>query len=781
MRVLLALLLSLTLAHGQGIINPGNNSVNAATQTALNLKADLSGANIETAVQRLALRDALSTLGEENGYNWQPWSINKVQSWIDASSAPLVVARMGDSISAELKPGPTMAVRGYFGNGLETVAGTITLNDGINRAYDYASWCTGVMANMAVGSSGIIKFGATSSFPLRGNTLVVIYRTRSGGGTFNIQVERNNSGTWTKYDGSVGSDTIDTNGAAGISVVTRTLSQSGNPYYRCRIQDVATAEVRIIGAGIYYSSGPGVVYVDNLFGRGALDPANFAPGGAGNVTLADFKTAVAAVAGGPDLLLNCWYDPKERWEQGSEMDTILSAFQDAGSFTVGSGATSSFSSLVTVASTASVQVGQFISGTGIPANTRIVAINSGTSLSMSQLATATGSGQTFTFRRNPDVVMVSPTPYYLPSLAGKPVWATATSYTVGTRVYMADYTTTPEVDHIFECTSSHTSGALNQPVRGANWQTVWQLVPYDSDALAASDAAVREVQSAQRAWCLRNRQTYWDGASLFRDYQTAAESGMMVDYIHPSTMGYRLRNQMLWSQLALGRMHLGAAMRGTELLPGLTGVIELQGSGTPSGISAEIDRDVVIRGSAAGGSAGLSFSDQLSQTNRITNSQNVRLQNLNSELSFTPGSANPALITGFNTQLGIHPGYDGAMLGGREGKRWRGVFGSLKTGYRETTANTTFATVDYTINVTANSPTITLPLATARSTATGGGFNNGGDGLEGTIFVLKNSGAGTVTMATTSSQLINGGAPGTVAAGASLKVQSTGSGWITIP
>jgi hypothetical protein len=38
-----------------------------------------------------------------------------------------------------------------------------------------------------------------------------------------------------------------------------------------------------------------------------------------------------------------------------------------------------------------------------------------------------------------------------------------------------------------------------------------------------------------------------------------------------------------------------------------------------------------------------------------------------------------------------------------------------------------------------------------------------------------------VQMATTNSELIDGSSPGTLATGASIKVQSTGTGWETIP
>ena len=92
--------------------------------------------------------------------------------------------------------------------------------------------------------------------------------------------------------------------------------------------------------------------------------------------------------------------------------------------------------------------------------------------------------------------------------------------------------------------------------------------------------------------------------------------------------------------------------------------------------------------------------------------------------------------------------------------------GGLLLGYVAKTANYTIGLADCTINVTANSPTITLPTAV---------------NALGQIYVIANTGVGAVTMATTSSQTIDGSAPGPVAASARLKVQSTGANWITIP
>lgn len=92
--------------------------------------------------------------------------------------------------------------------------------------------------------------------------------------------------------------------------------------------------------------------------------------------------------------------------------------------------------------------------------------------------------------------------------------------------------------------------------------------------------------------------------------------------------------------------------------------------------------------------------------------------------------------------------------------------------YVAKTADYTLTTDDVVVDVTANSPTITLPTAVVAST--------GGTLSAGTFYVIKNSGAGTVTLATTSGQTIDGAAPGTIAAGNSLTLVSTGANWISV-
>jgi hypothetical protein len=73
---------------------------------------------------------------------------------------------------------------------------------------------------------------------------------------------------------------------------------------------------------------------------------------------------------------------------------------------------------------------------------------------------------------------------------------------------------------------------------------------------------------------------------------------------------------------------------------------------------------------------------------------------------------------------------------------------------------------DYTVECTANTFTVTLPTAV---------------GVAGKLFNIKNSGTGVVTVATTSSQTIDGGLTAVLSTQyESITIQSTGSNWIII-
>lgn len=94
---------------------------------------------------------------------------------------------------------------------------------------------------------------------------------------------------------------------------------------------------------------------------------------------------------------------------------------------------------------------------------------------------------------------------------------------------------------------------------------------------------------------------------------------------------------------------------------------------------------------------------------------------------------------------------------------------SFATAYVAKSADYTATISDYTIEVTANSPTITLPTAV---------------GITGRIYFITNSGAGSVTLATTSSQVFRNVVTTpttlTVATLGGVTVQSNGADWLKI-
>lgn len=90
------------------------------------------------------------------------------------------------------------------------------------------------------------------------------------------------------------------------------------------------------------------------------------------------------------------------------------------------------------------------------------------------------------------------------------------------------------------------------------------------------------------------------------------------------------------------------------------------------------------------------------------------------------------------------------------------VTGSFAGSYIAKTANYTATISDYVIDCTTGTFTITLPTAV---------------GIVGRIYIIKNSGAGSITLDTTSSQTIDGSTTKTIAAAAWLQVQSDNANW----
>lgn len=92
---------------------------------------------------------------------------------------------------------------------------------------------------------------------------------------------------------------------------------------------------------------------------------------------------------------------------------------------------------------------------------------------------------------------------------------------------------------------------------------------------------------------------------------------------------------------------------------------------------------------------------------------------------------------------------------------------AVKRPYVAKNANYTITTSDFIVDCTANTFTITLPTAVGTS----------GDAQR---YVIKNSGTGVITIATTSAQTIDGGASGvlTLVQWDSLVVFSNNSNWL---
>jgi hypothetical protein len=95
------------------------------------------------------------------------------------------------------------------------------------------------------------------------------------------------------------------------------------------------------------------------------------------------------------------------------------------------------------------------------------------------------------------------------------------------------------------------------------------------------------------------------------------------------------------------------------------------------------------------------------------------------------------------------------------------IFKGVEFPYRATTVNTTVTDDDYQIDITANDVTITLISAV---------------GIPGRRYSLKNSGTGTGTIATTSSQGIDGitDSTQTIDQCDNMVVMSNNIGWIII-
>ncbi len=100
------------------------------------------------------------------------------------------------------------------------------------------------------------------------------------------------------------------------------------------------------------------------------------------------------------------------------------------------------------------------------------------------------------------------------------------------------------------------------------------------------------------------------------------------------------------------------------------------------------------------------------------------------------------------------------------GKRYIKINGGFATSYVAKTATYTILSSDYTIHCTANTFTVTLPAAASL--------------IVGQIFIIKNTGAGTITLQGNGAENIDSSNTQTISPNNSLRVQNTGTGFIII-
>jgi len=594
---------------------------------------DGSDANVTAENVALVINDALAAdpegardaaeavgidLGEQDVINSQPSVFAK---WASAT-APVRIARMGDSLMGlgKITMPPLAATVGDFGRG--TSAGTTV------DSFDY--WPFRYSKSIGIGITAEFQCGRASAIPLQGDRFTLYYIKESGGGTFDLEYQANGTGAWTRFTvGTNGTDgTVSAANATTIGAVfTATLPTSSAPSYKVRITNVTTLAVRVIGAGIYWSTGPGIINYNDMFVEGGVDFPN--PNTCSTAILNPILADMAL-----DCVISCWADAGTDWNDGGQFDVFYDKF-------------------------------------------------------IAQKATT-------------DFVQLSNHPM----------------------------TTTTSAEELAQV-------------------------------------------EAQRAWALRNDETFINCWSIFKgDAQWMADNGLKstANDPHLTDAGGLVRSAHVWNRMPMGRWMMGSAANFASA-GNQSPIITMEGGGTLDGAKVVIPRRIICAGTLGG----ITFLDQADQYNQ-TKSGFIYSTGQETYIGANNGTC---LILGFSSYAGIHPSADDRLLGGRGDFRWRGNFTGVAVGYRAVTADTTFAGSDHTINVTSGSPTITLPAATAVSASTGSA-NNAAAGIEGKIFIIRNTGVGVVTVATTSSQTIDGAAPGTVIAGGSLRVQSTGTNWITI-
>lgn len=359
-----------------------------------------------------------------------------------------------------------------------------------------------------------------------------------------------------------------------------------------------------------------------------------------------------------------------------------------------------------------------------------------------------------------DFVQISKHRNYVPTYASFSTWTTGTAYALNATVYDAG-DGAGVAAMTYKCTSAHTSGSTTRPGIGASWTSYWTKY-YDPTAVSLSDADTKAQVVAQRAWASSAGQTAVSTYRLFGDDTATVVPNWLADNVHLGGEAQRLRNAWLTRTLQIGQFPLGK-IGGSTNFAAYAAPFSLQSLGVsnPSNSVTELDRPLFINGGT--GSALYLFNQN---GNLLDRGDVAKLYCTGGILKFNYQNGD-IMEMRQSSSRGLWPSNNDSMLGASS-KKWRLGAGGISAGYVEKTANYTLTTADYTCNVTSNSPTITLPSANTTDTAAG---------VTGQIYIIKNSGAGTVTIGGT----VDGTSNPTIVTGASpWWVQSTGTTWTKI-
>jgi hypothetical protein len=272
-----------------------------------------NGEQIDTAAEREAFRANLQVPGLDvqgqslDVVNSQPWCMAKVSSWNTASSPPLRLGVIGDSLSEIGGPfglGPMMGFAGLIGLQTYNVTGTVT-NHGIPSDARPDIWINGKGTTFEIGSSAEFTSGGSATGNVRGDRACIAYVAGPGKGAFDLQWQANGAGAWTTLAN------INTANASTIGVIqTYNLPTTNFPFYRLRVTNVTGGIVELAPlTGIYNSTGGGVIFVR--------------AGSSSGLDLATHVAATPAAVFDPiwaaldlDCVVSIWADAAAEWNSG---------------------------------------------------------------------------------------------------------------------------------------------------------------------------------------------------------------------------------------------------------------------------------------------------------------------------------------------------------------------------------------------------------------------------------------------------------------------------------